>query len=111
MAGFLEHYFYLFHFVPGFAAGAEANKWRDMLRGKAGGDVDSAGGESKAGAANDWYIVSFRDADDAADEAIVKSRGVERFFKVDAEEAAVERSVLAAIVGWMIRQTGVSDMR
>lgn len=102
-ASFLKDYFYPLHFVPGFAAGAEANEGGDVLGGEASGDVDSAGGEAETGAADDRHIVQFGDVDDAADEAIVKSGCVKGFFKIDAEEAAVEGLAFAAIVGWMIR--------
>ena len=70
-AGFLKHCFYSLHFVPGFAAGAETNKGCDVLGGKTSGDIDSAGGESKPGAADHRYVVLSSDADDVTYETIV----------------------------------------
>lgn len=89
-ASFLKDYIYPFHFVPGFAAGAEANKWGDVLRSKTSGDVDPAGGETKPSAADHRHIVLSGDVDDVTYEAIVESWGVERFFKIDTEKSAVE---------------------
>lgn len=78
-----------------------------MLGSKAGGDVDSTGGEAEAGAADDRYVVRFGDSDHVTDEAVVESRSIKRLFKVNAEETAVERSVFAAVVGWVIREAGI----